>query len=295
MRNVFLFFRRYSNFFLFLFLQVVCLTIVFRFNRFHNAMGMTMASRISGYVHEKTNAVTSFFTLQRTNDSLVKRMAEMQNARPANYLPADTSTLEKADFIPVDTLGHFKKILRFIYRPATVIYKTENDDFKNYIMLARGVNEGVNIGQAVVGAESNAVIGKVVYADARYAMVMPLIHHQSSVPAKMARTGETGNVIWSGGQVGYVTLNRIPKTAKVQPGDTVLTSNSSDIFPPNLQIGTVYKIDEEKSTGNLRIRVKTRVDFYNVQYVYVIENLQQKEMQAVLQQTKNQLNKPAAK
>jgi rod shape-determining protein MreC len=290
MRNVFLFLRRYSNFFLFLFLQVVCLFIVFRFNRVHNAVGMTMASRFTGYVHEKSTDLRSFFSLRKTNDSLVKRMSELQNTRPANSLPVDTATIEKADFIPIDTLGHFKKILRFVYRPATVIYKTENDDFKNYMMLARGVNDGINTDMAVVGAESNAVIGKVVYADAQYAMVMTLLHKQSFVPAKLARTGETGTVSWDGSQARYVTLNRIPKTAKVTAGDTVVTSNSSTIFPPGLIIGTVDKVEEEKTTGNLRIRLKTKADFYNVQYVYVIENRQQKEMNETIKQTNKQLS-----
>jgi rod shape-determining protein MreC len=291
MRNIFLFLRRFSNFFLFLFLQVICLVIVFRFNRSHNAIGMTMAGRFSGYIHEKTSEVRSFFSLRRTNDSLVQRMNEMKNGQPANWLPVDTSRVEKADVIPIDTLGHFKKILRFVYRPATVIYKTENDDKKNYLMLARGVSDGVNKGMAVIGAESNAVIGKVVYADAHYSMVMSLLHVQSFVPAKLFRTGETGSITWDGRQPQFVTMSRVPKTSAVQKGDTVITSNASDIFQPGLIIGTIDKVEEEKSTGNLRLRVKTKADFYNVQYVFVVENMQQKEMNQVIKNTEKELNK----
>jgi rod shape-determining protein MreC len=290
MRNIFLFLRRYSNFFLFLFLQVFCLVVIFRFNRFHNAVGMTMAGRFTGRIHEKTNEIRSFFALGRTNDSLVKRMAELQNARPANYLQLDTSSREKADLIPIDTMGHFKKILQFVYRPATVIYKTENDDKKNYLMLARGVNDGINKDMAVIGAESNAVIGKIVYADANYAMVMSLLHVQSVVSARLARTGETGSVTWDGRHPNYVTLNRIPKTAAVQKGDTVVTGNSSTVFPAGLVIGTIDAFEEEKTTGNYKIRIKTKADFYNVQYVFVVENMMQAGMDAAIKNTDKALN-----
>jgi rod shape-determining protein MreC len=291
MGNVFLFIRRYAHFFTFLFLQIFCLFVIFRYNRFHNAVGMTMASKVTGKIHEKYNEVQSFFSLRRTNDSLVKRNAELLNERNSNSLAIDTSTKEIADYIPIDTLGHFKKILRFVYRPATVIYKNENDDKKNYIVLARGKNDGIGVDMAVVGAQTNAVLGKVVYADARYAVVMSLLHKQSVVPAQLFRGGETGPVTWNGQSANSLTLSRIPKTATIKKGDSVMTSANSTIFPPGLLIGTIESFEEEKSTGNFSIRIKPRADFYRVQYVYVIENKQQDDVNVALKAADKQIDK----
>jgi rod shape-determining protein MreC len=295
MRNIFLFIRRFSHFFTFLFLQIICLFFIFRFNRFHNAAGMTFASKVTGRIHEKYSEVQSFFSLRRTNDSLLKRNAELINLQKTNYLQIDTSKKEVADFIPIDTLGNVKKILRFVYRPATVIYKTENDDKKNYIVLARGKDDGLAVDMAVMGAQTHAVLGKVVYADARYAVVMSLLHKQSVVPAKLFRTGETGPVSWDGRTARYLTLSRIPKTAEIKKGDSVITSSNSTIFPPGLLIGTIESFTEEKSSGNYNIRIKPRADFYNVQYVYVIENMQQKEINAALKAADKQIDKQPRK
>jgi len=231
---------------------------------------MTMASRLTGTVHEKFSKVRSYFHLSSTNDSLVRRLAEMKNERPDNYMSPDTGTREVADYIPLDTLGHSKKILRFVYRPATVIYKSENDDKKNYIMLARGTNDGVTVDMAVISAETNAVIGKVVYADSKYAVVMSLLHRRSNVPAKLKKTGETGPITWDGNQPNYVTMSRIPKTVEIKKGDTVITSTSSTIFPPGLMIGTIESFSEEKSTGLYSIRVRTAADFYNMRACHLL-------------------------
>lgn len=291
MRNIFLFFRRFSVFFTFLFLQIICLLILFRFNKFHHAAGMTMASKLTGRVHEKFSQVKSYFHLRSINDSLVNRLAEVKNASPGNYMLLDTSVREMADYIPIDTNGNTKKILRFIYRPATVIYKSENDDNKNYIMLARGTSGGVTVNNGVISAETNALIGQVVYADSKYSVVMSLLHKRSKVPAKLKKTGETGSITWDGRSPSFVTLSRIPITTIIAKGDTVVTSANSDIFAPGLLIGTIESFSEEKTTGHYTIKVRTAANFYNLRYAIAIENLQQKEISDAQKAAEKQMNK----
>lgn len=290
MRNLFLFLKRYATLFLFITLQIFCLSLVFRFNKHHNAIGMTMANNITAQFHKQQSKVTRFFTLSQTADSLIKRNSELQNNKKDNWLPIDSSVKEIADYIPIDTLGNMRKILRYVYRPSYVIYNTTNDDKKNYMMLARGKNDGIGVDMAVIGAESNSVIGKTVYADSKYSVVMTLLHDKSKVPAKLHRTGENGTITWTGKNNRIVTLSKIPKSAEVKSGDSIMTSSSSDIFPENLFIGTVDTFYVDKSTGYLDIRVRTAANFNKINYVQVIENVQQKETRTVLLNAKKALN-----
>jgi rod shape-determining protein MreC len=280
MRNIFLFLRRFSTFFTFLFLQIICLSIVFRFNKFHNAIGLTFANNFTGKIHKQQAKVNGFFTLRQTADSLAKRNAEILNAKPNNLLRLDTGIKEIADFIPIDTLGNVKKIVHFVYRPAQVLYNTTNGDKMNYMFLARGKNEGLDKDMAVLGAESNAVIGKVIYADAKFSYVMTLLHKQSIIPAKLARSGDNGTITWDGKNNRIVNLNKIPRTSDIKIGDTIQTSNNSDIFPENLLIGTIQSFAEDKANGNYIIKVKTAANFNSINYVNVVENTQQKELRA---------------
>ncbi len=282
MRNVLLFFRRYSTFFTFLLLQIISLSIVFKYNKSHSALGLTMANNVTGALNTQYSKIQLFLQGKKSADSLLIRNAELLNTKPNNYLIQDTSIKEIADYIPIDTIGNTKKILQFIYRPAVVIYNTTNDDLKNYMMLNRGTTQGITTDMAVIGAESNGVVGKVIYADANYALVMTLLHVQSSIPAKLKRSSDNGTIYWDGNSTSTVTMKRVPKTATILKGDTILTSNNSDIFPQDLIIGTIADFKEDKTTGNYIIKVKPRVNFNHINYVQVIENTKQKETRTTL-------------
>jgi rod shape-determining protein MreC len=244
---------------------------------------MTLANNVTGKIHQQYNNINGFFKLRKTADSLMKRNAELLNNKNTNLLPTDTSIKEIADYIPIDTLGNIKKIVHFVYRPAAVIYNnTTNDDKKNLIVLARGKNDGIGVDMAVLGAESNAVVGKIVYADAKYSYVMSLLHLQSSVPAKIKRTSDNGTINWDGNNSRIVLMKKVPKTSELKLGDTIMTNNSSDIFPENLYIGTIQDFKEDKATSNYIIKVKTAANFNLLNYVNVIENVQQKEIRESL-------------
>ena len=73
---------------------------------------------------------------------------------------------------------------------------------------------------------------------------------------------------------------------KVAKGDTVITSGFSDKFPFGLLIGTVNDIINEKTSSTHIIKVKTAANFYNLQYVDIINNLQKDEPQQLLKNVK---------
>ncbi len=73
---------------------------------------------------------------------------------------------------------------------------------------------------------------------------------------------------------------------KVAVGDSVITSGLSDKFPFGLLIGTVKEVVNDKTSSTYIIKVKTAANFYNLQYVNVINNLQKFEPQELLKSVK---------
>ncbi len=53
-------------------------------------------------------------------------------------------------------------------------------------------------------------------------------------------------------------------------------------------IGFVTNVVPEKTTSNYSIEFRTAADFYNLQYVYSIDNLQKEEMNKLLDKVKKQ-------
>jgi rod shape-determining protein MreC len=276
MRNVFLFIARFSNLLFFLLLQVVALSMLFQFNKFHQAAYMNLANEATGRVYIRYNKIETYFSLQKENEKLRQQNAELLNALKDDYAVPDSSIQVVTDSFRVDSLEQYRK---FLYLPVKVIGNSI-DAQNNYITLHRGSNQGVGVNMAVVGPEG--IMGKVVNVSPNMAVAMSLLHRKNSVVALLKKGGGFGEVVWDGKDPRHVTLNNIPRTVKVQKGDTVVTSSYSDIFPPGKIVGYVAQVQEDKSTSTYSLKLKTATDFYSVQHAFVVKNLQKAEMDSLM-------------
>jgi rod shape-determining protein MreC len=276
MRNVFLFIARFSNLLFFLLLQVIALSMLFRYNKFHQAAYMNVATEVTGRVYIRYNNIETYFSLQKENEKLRQQNAELLNALKEDYAVPDSSAQLVTDSFRVDSLEQYRK---FLYLPAKVIGNTV-DAQNNYMTIHRGSKQGVGVNMAVLGPDG--IIGKVVSVSPNMSVAMSLLHRKNSVVALLKKGGGFGEVIWDGKDPRFVTLNNIPRTVKVQKGDTVVTSSYSDIFPPGKVVGYVSQVLEDKSTSTYSLKLKTATDFYSVQHAYVVKNLQKAEMDSLM-------------
>ncbi|MEO7923631.1 MAG: rod shape-determining protein MreC [Chitinophagaceae bacterium] len=284
MRNIFLFIRRYITFFTFLLFQVVALWFLFTYNRFHRARFLGIANEMTGRINSQYNKVEDYFTLKEENKRVHRLNDSLLNLLPQNYLHRDSSIRMIQDSVPYDTLGNYR---RYFLRPATVVYNTVNAQ-KNYIQLNRGSVQGVKDNMAVVSSDGNAV-GVVVNVSSNFSQVMSLLHVQNSVSASLKRSGDFGTVEWDGKDPRYLLLKRIPKTVEVKKGDTILTSTVSFNFPPGYMIGTIDEIRLDNTTGMYLLKLRTAANFYNLQQVHVIENIEREEQVKLYEETKKKI------
>lgn len=255
--------------------------MLFNYNSFHNAVFMGVANEVTGKFYQQYNGVEYYFQLKKTNDSLVKANAGLYNKLKQDFEMPDTVNKLTIDSIRVDSTEKYRK---YKYMEAKVVGNSVSLP-NNYIQLNRGALQGLQKDLGVIDV-NNAVVGTVVDISNNYAVVMSLLHRQSSISAKLKKTGETGNVIWDGKNPNYVILKDIGKSVRVNKGDSVITSGFSEKFPYGLLIGTIAEIVEDKTTNVYTLKVKTAANFYNVQFVYVINNLQKEEPAELLKKVK---------
>ena len=129
---------------------------------------------------------------------------------------------------------------------------------------------------AVISSDGKAV-GVVVNVSPNFSQVMSLLHVQNKVNAALKKTGNVGTMEWDGKDPRFLTLRGIPKSIPVEKGDTVLTSSYSFNFPPGYILGTVEGIITDNTTNFYVLKILTGTDFYTIQQVFVIENLQYDE------------------
>jgi rod shape-determining protein MreC len=244
---------------------------------------MGIANETTGMVGERFNNIEYYFKLKRTNDSLVKENTDLRNSLRTNFESPDTTQRLVTDTMPFDTLGHTRK---YMWRPAKIVSNTATLQ-NNYITIERGTNQGVRRDMGVIS--STGVVGTVVDVSANYAVVMSLLHRQSRVSAKMKKTGETGTIQWDGETPFFVTMINVPKSAQVAVGDSIVTSQYSYLFPQGIMVGTVAAILEDKTSNFYTLKVKPATNFYNVEYVTVVENVMKDEQKKLEDATrKNQ-------
>lgn len=284
MRNIFLFISRYRFFFTFLLLQVVSLWFLFNYNRFHRAKFLGIANEMTGRINSQYNKVEDFFALREENRRVHEMNDSLLNLLSRNFIRLDTGMQIIQDSVLYDTSGLYR---RYYSRPATVVYNTINDQ-KNYIQINRGAKQGIKDNMAVVSSDGSAV-GVVVSVSANFSQVMSLLHVQNSVSATLKKTGEFGTAEWDGTDPRYLTLKRIPKTVEVKNGDTVLTSSVSYNFPPGYFVGTIAGIKLDNTTGMYLLKVKTAANFYSLQQVFVIENMERAEQFKLFEETKKKI------
>lgn len=284
MRNIFLFIRRYIHLLTFLLLQGICIYLISRYSKFHNAAILTAANRVTGSVFKEFDRVEYYFRLKKTNDSLVKANEDLLNRLKQNFILPDTSEVTRIDSIKVDSLQKFRSIT---YLSAKVV--SSSIAAQNNFLVINGPNvKKMSIGMGV--ADINfAVTGIITDISGDYAVVMSLLHKDSRISASLKKSGEAGTLLWDGKQPNIITLKNIPKGTPVSKGDTVISSGLSTTFPRGLLVGRVNEIFEETGTSNLNIKVKTAANFYNLEYVYVIDNIQTAPVNQLLEKAKKHL------
>ena len=282
MRNIFLFIRRYFNFVFFVVLQIAALYILFHYNKFHEAVFSGVANEVTGTVGGRYSDVASYFSLKKTNDQLAKENAELRNELLSNFDRPDTTQRIMQDTVPYDTLGNYRK---YVWRDAKVVNNSVSLPY-NTLTINRGENQGVQKNMGVIGP--NGVVGVVINTSANFAVVMSLLHRQSRLYASLKKTGESGQISWDGVSPEYLTLRNIPKSAQLAIGDSVVTSPyGSYRFPQGIMVGTITDIIDDKTSSFYVLKVKTATNFFNVQYVTVVENLQKDEQAKLEEATKN--------
>jgi rod shape-determining protein MreC len=270
-RNVFLFIRRYSNFLFFLVLQTIALSILFHYNKFHEAIFMNSALELTGRLSQKYNGIEYYFQLKKTNEDLVRENERLNQLLLENYERPDSAGKLVIDTVKVDSVRRFQK---YIYHRAKLVGNSITSQ-TNFLTIHLGQLQHIRPNMGVVSPQG--IVGTVVNVSDNYASVMSLLHRQYKVVVKLKKGGERGTVEWDGSSPYYVTLKDIPKSASVKQGDSVLTSATSSKFPGDIMVGTVEDIIDDRSSNFYTIKVKPATNFFNVEYVYVIENIQYDE------------------
>jgi rod shape-determining protein MreC len=200
--------------------------------------------------------------------NLADAFEENRKLRYANM----TLQLEKSRYIEAyyenqrlrDLIG-FASFQTLSCKPAAVIGSDKSFGIKS-ILIDVGSEQGVRPNMAL--GCSQGLVGKIIDVSLFSSVGQLLTDYNFRVAARIQRSRDTGIFHALDDDIGF--LDGVHHRADVRPGDTVITTGASSLFPEGLPIGVVTKIDSTESKLFKRVYIKPSVDFSKLEEVFVI-------------------------
>ncbi len=274
MNELFGFIVRHSKWLVFTFYVIIGCMLLFNGDPYRQHVFMSSAGRMAATVYKGANNVTAYFDLREKNDDLNRRNAELQ--AEIVRLQETIDALSEAGF--TDTLALDSGVRHFDFIVAHVINNSISHPF-NYLTINKGSADGIKPELGVI--DRNGVVGIVSNTGAHSARVISLLNPHFRLSCKIKRSDYFGSLVWDGENPDEALLEELPRHTVFEPGDTIVTSGYSAVFPQGLPVGTVIDAESDRNQNFFTLRIKLLADFTTLGNVQVVVNNQAEELKAL--------------
>ena len=284
MRELFDFFIRNSKWFVYAIFVVASCTLLFQGHPYHHHVILTSANSVASAVYTAGNNVTSYFKLRDINEDLNRRNASLE--KEVINLREQLQRYAEAEF--TDTLVTDSLVDHFDFIVARVINNSISKPF-NYLTLDKGENDGVRAELGVI--DQNGVVGIVSVVGSHSARVISLLNPNLRLSCKIKNSDYFGSLVWDGDDPTTALLEELPRHTTFQPGDTIVTSGYSAVFPPGLPVGVIIDDGRRHNENFFTLKVKLLADFTTLGNVQIVKNNFADEISEIEQQDQTTDNK----
>lgn len=267
MRNLFRFLLKQNFVLLFMLLGALSMWLLTKSHTYHRAAIVNTTSNFTGGILAFGASIGDYFRLKETNNQLAEQNARLQE-KLYYYDHLNDSLLIK----PVDSVG-------FEYIPARVVSNTVHLR-NNYIVINKGSKHGIEKEMGLISP--NGIAGIVIGVSENYATALSVLHTHARLSIKFSNNNQLANLVWHGIDFKKGIVEDIPTHLSPAPGDTLVTSGHSFIFPEGIMVGTVLEYFEQEGRGLNEASIQFSTDFNKLKYVYVVNNRNQNEIEALL-------------
>lgn len=282
MRNLLQLIVRYSNFLLFLGLEVVAFVLVMRGNKYQQIAAAGAANVVTGSVQLMHDNVTSYFHLRADNAQLLEENARL-NAEILDLLNDHGSakhgndTVTDRGQIQVGT-SYIRADLDYAFIPARVIAFSD-DRHHNYITLNKGARDGVTPDMGVIGKDG--IVGVVQSVSNHFSVVAPVIHEGIFISAMIRKNDYMATLHWHAPNIRRAALEDVARHVQVEIGDTIVTSGMSAIFPADVPVGVVSAVSLGEGDSYYDIDVALATDFNSLRTVHILNYAHRAELDSI--------------
>lgn len=270
MRYFLLLLKRSRILILFLILEVFAFSWIVSSRSYPRAQFRSSTAEINGQLNNWAQDIKSYGNLSLENQHLAEENARLRALIDASIL---------AQNYGADTVNDSVLQQHYRFIPAKVVNSSYLKT-SNYLLLDKGLRSGIKREMGVIGPKG--IVGIITEVSDNFARVLPLIHPDISISAALKRDDFFGPLRWNGENYLRAQLNDIPRYAEVSPGDSVITDGRSNIFPPQIMVGTVVERNLQADQNFYQLEIELSTDFAQIDHVYIVKNLLIEEIDSLM-------------
>lgn len=273
MRNLLNFIIRYSKWFVFVFYIIIGIILLVSGNAYRQSVYLSSANAVTGSIYEASANVTGYFNLRQINRDLLATNSMLQN----EVQNLKNELIEMRVLLSDSTLYN-RPENRFSFVPAGVINNNTRHP-RNYFTINRGSLDGVYPGMGVI--DHNGITGIVNVSGPHMARVISVLNESQNFSVKLKDTEFVGSLSWKGGDPSVAYVEEMPRHARFNIGDSIVTSGFSTTFPEGLPVGTILARVKGFDDSFFTFKIKLASDFRALTTVNVIKDIYKNEIDSL--------------
>lgn len=147
------------------------------------------------------------------------------------------------------------------------ILSVSSDPFRQNVVINKGVNEGLFVGQVALAGKN--IYGQVDSVTPNSAVVMRLTDVKHAIPVRNTRT-DMGALAVGSGKVNLLELKNIEANVDVQVGDIFVSSGLGQLFPADFPVAVVRTVAYNPGDSFMKVKAQTLADFTKTREILMI-------------------------
>ena len=215
-------------------------------------------------VKETLDFFLNFSEVKAQNKELVEKNEELEN-KLATY-----SDLKEENDRLRDVLKFTEQRNNYNYIACDII-SNSGGSFLNGYVVNKGKNDNVQKGMIVIAAQG--LVGQVTSVGSNWSIVQSLVNENIAGSVMVQSTRDATGYIKGFTDSKNVNLAKVydlPMESEVKEGDVIMTSGVGMLYPKEIRVGEVIKVEEDKVRVMKSAIVKTYVDFNKLEELFIV-------------------------
>jgi len=215
-------------------------------------------------IRDSFKFITNFSEVKKENEVLKKTNVELQN----KALEYGTAIKENERLRKIVNFSKLRDNYNYV---GADIQGLVGNSFSDGFIINKGGNKGLKKGMVAITGEG--LVGQVTSVGNNWSIVQCLSNENIAVAALVQRTTDNNGIV-----KGYkdkngkslALIDRLSLDSGIKKGDVILTSGLGRYYPPNIRIGKVLSVHEDKGQVMKSAIIEPYVNFAKIEEVFIV-------------------------